>query len=665
MFQSFTGSSRRPRQVNLSGRNSNPFAAAAGPTTQTSQNAVVHAQQERLVRQQERERLLATKTLQRTWRGHKSRHELKTHYRKEWDFREADNKPEPGEDTATTAKVEPSPGPYGSEQEALAQLRLLLQFATPLDEHDIKRVERFSIRFRNSRSSWSVADIEPSWVYPLVRLVKICASMLTRNVASPSLPEPVMRELLRCLSTSAMLAPEQVALHSNLYYHTIAELIRHSPGYCPASASDQLLFEEAILALLKPFAADAATAYDGFISEILIVGDLQDRLGGLDGVARVLDRKLMTASLKSLLTSGSSRSILTSKSNEELLWILAYSIYFYRSMHNLNNTAGDAPEADYIFVVSNLLSYLADELSSRIDIAGGSSSNPLPVFVHNQISTLVTQNSVATLLAQSELPSTSVVGKHESSSETAALANYALTLLRVFPRKGDEIRMWLYLGSTLKRAATNDHAGNRVPAIKYFWEALVNTHVFSSIREHPRNAIDLLRTETKKEQAYKRSLPDGQNAKNQEWRVILLFLELYTFVLKVMDDEEFMSGNSIYDQRQSWTRQSALELGQVKDLTHFLRNLAFSMYWNSADILGSEESVTMTSLADYFNTTSTPSWTDHTSEPSTRTLDVTVAGVSGMSLTYMKGMVTGLLRMIYEREYVNPRLRGAFDISDL
>ncbi len=77
MFQTFSGSSRRPRQVNLSGQNSNPFAG--------TQKTVAIAQQERQQRQQERERINACKRIQRTWRGHRARRQVADLQRKVWD----------------------------------------------------------------------------------------------------------------------------------------------------------------------------------------------------------------------------------------------------------------------------------------------------------------------------------------------------------------------------------------------------------------------------------------------------------------------------------------------------------------------------------------------------------------------------------------------------
>src|SRR5690242_15786045 len=89
MFPTFTGSSRKGRNVNLSGqKTTNPFtstswtpSAAAGAS-----KTVAHAQAERLQRQQERERLKAAQRIQRTWRGHRSRRNLRAERREAVDL---------------------------------------------------------------------------------------------------------------------------------------------------------------------------------------------------------------------------------------------------------------------------------------------------------------------------------------------------------------------------------------------------------------------------------------------------------------------------------------------------------------------------------------------------------------------------------------------------
>ncbi|KAM0525755.1 hypothetical protein ACHAPE_000466 [Trichoderma viride] len=88
MFSTFTGSSRRPRNVNLSGQTSNPFSnttwspSAASNATKT----VSDAQADREKRQVERRRLKAASQIQKTWRGYRSRSTLKEQRRNDFDL---------------------------------------------------------------------------------------------------------------------------------------------------------------------------------------------------------------------------------------------------------------------------------------------------------------------------------------------------------------------------------------------------------------------------------------------------------------------------------------------------------------------------------------------------------------------------------------------------
>jgi ubiquitin-protein ligase E3 C len=88
MFPTFSGNSRRPRNVNLSGqKNSNPFAATSwgtGSATGASKT-VADAAAERRQRQQERDRRQAVHTILRVWRGHRVRRNLRAVRRAEFD----------------------------------------------------------------------------------------------------------------------------------------------------------------------------------------------------------------------------------------------------------------------------------------------------------------------------------------------------------------------------------------------------------------------------------------------------------------------------------------------------------------------------------------------------------------------------------------------------
>lgn len=164
MFQqTFSGSSRRPRNVNLSGQNLNPFAANSWTPASGSHATVANAQQERLQRQQERERLNASKRIQRTWRGHKTRRELADARRKIWDDREIHR---------------------GGHDAGLAeQAKLLVTFFTSRRRGDLGRMLALSSKIFGADYEAFLAQQE---VQPLlVRLSNIALSTLQTYVVPP------------------------------------------------------------------------------------------------------------------------------------------------------------------------------------------------------------------------------------------------------------------------------------------------------------------------------------------------------------------------------------------------------------------------------------------------------------------------------------------------
>lgn len=131
MFQSFSGSSRRTRQVNLSGQDINPFEASSwAPTASGTQKTLAAAQHERHLRQVERERLVASKNIQRIWRGHRVRKDVANSRRQAWDLLDSQHAQE--EDLA--------------EPVLLEELNLLLAFFNYKNHEDISRLVRLCDR---------------------------------------------------------------------------------------------------------------------------------------------------------------------------------------------------------------------------------------------------------------------------------------------------------------------------------------------------------------------------------------------------------------------------------------------------------------------------------------------------------------------------------------
>ncbi len=78
-------------------------------------------------------------------------------------------------------------------------------------------------------------------------------------------------------------------------------------------------------------------------------------------------------------------------------------------------------------------------------------------------------------------------------------------------------------------------------------------------------------------------------------------MELYTFVLKLMDDEEFFSHADSLRRTSTWASQNALPLYDVSDLTLFLKNLGFVLYFDAASISNAYGRPRDGSISSYFN----------------------------------------------------------------
>ncbi|KAL8667022.1 MAG: hypothetical protein Q9202_000944 [Teloschistes flavicans] len=652
MFPSFTGSTRRPRQVNLSGRNSNPFAATTSSrqplSAQTTQNTVAHAQAERAIRQQERRRPPAAITIQRSWRGYHSRRIARTAWRRDWDARE-ETDPWSG---APTGVGDSALIPYQSEAACLHQMKLLVHFASPGDRGDVDRLQHFARRYRDSISPTGSACSSNVWIFPLLLLGKLTISVLedSKSLAA-SVNVPILLQLLGAIATSI---PEQLSSYSMRYYGALRNLaLTSGKGNQIYMYEQEIAGKMVIAALLRPKHSRSADAYQGFASQFLRVPGIP--VSVLQALSTEMRTEDLTLALGSLLSAPPADNLLEAKGRDDLLWLTAYFLYLYRSTRSDHRSSIDAL---YVSVLSRLISHLSGEIASRIDATPNTSSadstistsaspatrSPLPPFVRAEIMQLVSQDHVSSLLYHAATPndSTDALPLAERKKGISALAVYALTLLRAFPRRGDEIRMWLIYGAA---PVTDAGKSASIPAIKYYYNAASQTTIYSLVKSDPVRAIGLLNPGARRA-AKEPILPE----RDEQWQIILLFLELYPIVLKVMDDEEFLTGANATDPSDSWTRRSALALEQVKDLSLFLKSLAFSMYWNASEIAGVEEPENKNSIAEYFSG-NLAAFSDHHPDAKTpRSREVTMAGLPGMTVQYVKGMVTGLLRMIYERD---------------
>lgn len=660
MFPSFTGSSRRPRQVNLSNRSTNPFAAYPSkrqpPSGQGPQATIAHAQQERLQRQHERDRVRASYIFQRVWRGYRSRKTTRALWRNEWDAFERERLAG-CEDSQYQLGGALEAKQYATGSECISQLRKLLHFVELSNQEDAARLGYFAKCLQQTVERIPSLSAEGSWSTLLLRLTVLSLDILA---ASHSIAHPTFSidDLLRLLVFLSKLIPKQMARRARKYYSVMAMLTTDLKKRSSSSSMTRTTLVEAVIALLQPITSETLEAYEWFARSFLTLPSLQSYLGNIDDLANYVNYKLLASVLDSHVLQ--SPSFLHQDQAEGRIWLLGYFIFFHR--HALGAKAlSHAPEVLFVRVVSSILRSSATEIAQRLETEepmepeSPEEFQPLPTFVRNQILTLVDQSSITHLLsragAERESMPTADGREWRAEDDAKCLATYALTLLRIFPKRGDEIRMWLYLGSATTFENGLSTAG-RLPALKYFWHASKRTKIYRNVIDKPDGVLAMLQHPPASRQdtngdTYRL---EGQD-REQEWTIILLFLELYTFLLKVLDDDEFFSGgkSSATADRTSWTKESALPLEEVKDLTVFLKNLAFTLYWNSADLTAVEVADKSIGMRDYFNPST--SFRDSSAKydilkPKTKDL----GGVTGIPLPYFKGLVTGLLRMIHERE---------------
>lgn len=348
-------------------------------------------------------------------------------------------------------------------------------------------------------------------------------------------------------------------------------------------------------ALLAPLGS--STAYAGLA--ILLAHPLD--LAMLSLLKSQIDTEILAAEL--------ARALKSPASIRSRLWLLGNVV----SLCGISSLAVTTMVAQLLGSLADDVEFEAppvdmDNISFDRDILSKVDTGlPLNTFLHEQLGSLVNQENIRNLLV-----------RDHAASSAQLLANFALTLLRCFPRKADDIRMWLYLGPT---------SASDTPATQYFWRAMKCTSVYATTEQDSRAVVPLI-------------LSSNTASQRDDWTVILVFLELYTFLIKIMDDEEFMG-------KAAGGRQSAIPIQDVADLVTFLKNLSFTLYFNASELNdGSTTSARVTGTLSQHFSGRPPSDTQRAVEDK----PIMIAGMPGVNVDYIKGLSTGLLRAIYERD---------------
>lgn len=327
--------------------------------------------------------------------------------------------------------------------------------------------------------------------------------------------------------------------------------------------------------------------------------------------------------------------------NNGLLWLLAHYIH-------LGSTSDDSHHGlAYLEALHIQLAALSTEISVRLRQPSEQPSDPsepdkqvalLDPYVNQQLLSLVNSEGISKILRELSSESMSGTPSHLRQG-TSLLAGYTSTLLLCFPSQADDIRMRLFLASI----PTPD---GEIPTTKYLWNDMRQSSLFSKMVTESEQPVDILRNYVNGTSNTARGM-----AEEREWRVALIFLELYVFVLRLSDDDDFFSGITpkLLDDGQPPTRLRAcsLSLDDLKPLTTFLKNASFALLYRSREIESGQSEMEksarsrlgsyMGSGAQQASSVSTPPTTLHT-------------GSTKLGLGSLKELLITAMKMLYERD---------------
>ncbi|KAF4818036.1 putative E3 ubiquitin protein ligase [Colletotrichum tropicale] len=628
MFPTFTGNSRRPRNVNLSGQNLNPFAATSWTPSAGSgaSKTVSNAQAERAQRQQDRDKLKAAGKIQKTWRGHRARRRLRDSRRESFDAL-----------YSTTSDL-------GTQQRLSMALPLLLTTFQPTRADDLQRLFRFS-RELSATNLECLASDRPS-PSRLARYVRILVEALEGQTKNESNQHDDAQLLLNLLTQIVGATPESISKSLRQYYTVLADI-------SSASDLDESGLEVISRAVLMPLGANSGNdinslaTYEAFSLSFLARHDL--RL--VEQHAEVFSRNIDLDRLATAITAVYLDGRINGVSRDQQLWLLAHFIGLHQ------RSGAKSQGLQHLNALHLQLSSLSADISLRLSVkpAEPNSSTidsnsaddqlilPLPLYVTQRLTSLVDRNGISILLAEltNNFGSRSMSQEFESAS---LLSGYILTLLRCFPENGDEIRMRLFLGDIPSNVGT-------LPTIKFLWQAMSQTSIYRQVLRDSTSVVGLVRNYLSKSKS-------ADVSREQEWRLMLLFLELYTFILRLSDDEDFFSSISpsvLQGSKQpSRLRSCGLSRQEVEDLSIVLKHLAFALHYNAQDIqqgIQNSEPVSMSQLESYFGSSASKTLKDAKAQNAKSTSSDT-----RLDLGSLRSIVTSALRLLYERDSRRPFL---------
>jgi ubiquitin-protein ligase E3 C len=583
------------------------------------------------------------------------------------------------EDDISRNDVPGTAQPFEDEAQALLQLQRLFRFANFRLEPDQRRLSSFLHRLETSIQSPGVLSHNVAsssrWASACLTLQKQILSALEAlgtsvdGVTTSKINLPFARELFRALMFTIGQSPRLTQENCRKFFAVLGHFLErlvHSAATMESVPDDIVqLVCQCATSPLQEISPSTEKVYEAFTCEFLA----HEAWSAAAAANSAISRHLMVQDVNGLLLAHSLVLNLRSKEYHGFAHMRnpANRASLLALLINFSEAWKLTSTQDYLQVLSALLSSIADESigirrknkGSDFEVDDGddeeSASTGFTIirpgsFVHEKVASLITKESIARLLRQIAASGPSGHSTQVKLNDKAKeLASFALTLLRFFPDRGDEIRMWLYLGDT--------GGEKKIAATKYLWDAAMNSSVFSSVSQSPASALRLLKQSAADSTVNAASRVSAATpGRKDEWTMILVFFELYSFALKHTDDEEFFSPfgqTSIPESSATWAQLNALSRSDIQSLVRFLKNISFTMYFNSAELSEPQERENQTgSIRNYFTVSaSTPLAVELATSK-----EYTVAGLPGMTLDHVKRLSTGLLRGLYERHSRRPTL---------
>ncbi|UNI22623.1 HECT-type E3 ubiquitin transferase [Purpureocillium takamizusanense] len=617
MFSTFTGSSRRPRNVNLSGQAGNPFANTSWSPAVVSNasKTVSDAQAEREKRQLERQRLKAAGRIQRVWRGHRSRRDSADRWRAIFD------------------QLYSSSHNASYSERAPIAFNLLIAFYSARRSDDVRRV----CLYCEDAQHTTFDQIAPrnAHVSRFQQLMAVLVGALNQLSQSANEASTPAAHLIKLIIRITKQMPETITKSTQRLYSALAQL-------CKAKESARLdgLLAEAVISPLRAATGDSEfAAYKALAFNFLAHSDLTRFERHIETFSKGIETAKLSRAIRAGYSAGTHSRMFVSKDDQ--LWLLAHFI----DLSRLHMASSD--KFEILGALLPQLSSVADEASTRAPSAASPDASPdtqhpantqsASNYTTQQLGSLVDKDGISRLLR--DLSDCLTQGSKQTFQGTSILSGYILTLLQVFPSSADDIRMRLFLEQIPTSSGT-------VPTVKFLWEIMKHTSVFQKLKSELERPTDMLRR-----YLHGSSNLSDETMEEQEWRTVLLFLELYVFILRLSDDEDFFSGmeSRIVESNSSTSllRSCSLSLEDVKALTIFLKNTAFALHYKANEISKSDhimESTTSSRLDSYLGA-------DVAFKTSSSNLDIVpAASPARANLDSLRTILTTALRMLYERD---------------